>query len=367
MKDIQALRYLYEVIKMIQTRIFEIDPKQIQKEELVFAANTLKNGGTVAFPTETVYGLGANALDEEAVRKIFEAKGRPSDNPLIVHIATLEDLDDLVKEVPQNAKILMEKFWPGPLTIIFKRSWKVPDIITAGLDTVAIRMPSHPIAKTLIKMAGVPIAAPSANLSGKPSPTKGDHVIKDLKGKVDAIISGGSCDVGLESTVVDVTEDIPMILRPGGVTKEQLEEVLGQVKVDAAIEEGNENLTPKSPGMKYTHYSPQADVVIVSGDMEEMVKHIHKLKDEKEKEGLRVGIMCTDETKERYQDAVILSLGSRKNLASIANHLFAVLRQFDEEGVDIIFAESIEQKSLGHAVMNRMIKAAGYEVIKIGR
>ncbi|WP_207707404.1 L-threonylcarbamoyladenylate synthase [Crassaminicella thermophila] len=350
----------------MQTKIFEIDPENIQKDGLVFAAETLKNGGTVAFPTETVYGLGANALDQEAVKKIFEAKGRPSDNPLIVHIAKLEDLKYLVKEIPQNAKKLMARFWPGPLTIIFKRSLKVPDIITAGLDTVAIRMPSHPIAKTLIQMAGVPIAAPSANLSGKPSPTQGEHVIKDLKGKVDAIISGGSCNVGLESTVVDVTEDVPMILRPGGVTKEQLEEVLGQVKVDKAIEEGHEHLIPKSPGMKYTHYSPQADVVIISGNIDEVVEHIKKLKEEKENKGFRVGIMCTDETKENYKDAVILSMGSRKNLASIANNLFAVLRRFDEEGVDIIFAESIEQKFLGHAVMNRMVKAAGYNVIKIG-
>nr|WP_207669630.1 L-threonylcarbamoyladenylate synthase [Marinisporobacter balticus] len=350
----------------MDTKIYEIDPKSIEKERLKFAAKTLREGGTVAFPTETVYGLGGNALDEKAVKKIFKAKGRPSDNPLIVHIAKVEDLDDLVKVIPENAKILMEKFWPGPLTIIFERGDKIPDVITGGLDTVAIRMPSHPIANLLIEMAGLPIAAPSANLSGKPSPTKAEHVINDLEGKVNVIISGGSCEVGLESTVVDVTGK-PMILRPGGVTKEELEAVLGNIEVDLAIEEGNVNLIPKSPGMKYTHYSPQGEVIIVSGAVEKIVEKIHSLKQENEKRGLNVGIMCTDETKTLYKEGVVLSMGSRENVASIANHLFDVLRMFDEEGVDIIFAESIEKKSLGHAVMNRMIKAAGYHIIKTGR
>ncbi|WZL73595.1 L-threonylcarbamoyladenylate synthase [Clostridiaceae bacterium 35-E11] len=352
----------------MDTKIIEINSKHIDREQLVQAAEVLRQGGTVAFPTETVYGLGANALDEEAVKKIFQAKGRPSDNPLIVHIANIEDLNDLVREIPPKAQILMEKVWPGPLTMVLKKSDKIPEVITAGLDTVAIRMPSHPIAKALIEMAKVPVAAPSANLSGKPSPTQSDHVIKDLKGKVDMIVCGGSCEVGLESTVVDVTPNIPIILRPGGVTKEQLEVLLGEVQVDAAIEgDEQKHLIPKAPGMKYTHYAPQAPVYIVEGAVEDMVGMINQLKKEKENEGLKVGIMVTDETKNAYQNGVILSMGSRKNVTSIGMNLFAVLRQFDEKGVDIIFAESVEQKSLGHAVMNRMIKAAGYNVIKVGR
>lgn len=353
---------------MIQTKIIEINPEDINKEQLAQAAEALRQGGTVAFPTETVYGLGANALDEEAVKKIFEAKGRPSDNPLIVHIANIEDMNELVEEIPPKAQILMEKVWPGPLTMVLKKSDKIPPIITAGLDTVAIRMPSHSIAKALIEIAKVPVAAPSANLSGKPSPTQANHVIEDLRGKVDIIVSGGNCQVGLESTVVDLTGDTPTILRPGGVTKEQLEDLLGAVQVDGAIEaDGHNNLIPKAPGMKYTHYAPQAPVCIVEGSMADMVTCINRLKKEKEDMGLKVGIMATDETKDQYQGGVILSMGSRKNVASIGTNLFAVLRQFDEEGVDIILAESVEQKSLGHAVMNRMIKAAGYNVIKVGR
>lgn len=353
---------------MIQTKIIEINPEHINEEKLAQAAEVLRQGGTVAFPTETVYGLGANALDEEAVKKIFEAKGRPSDNPLIVHIANIEDMNELVEEIPPKAQILMEKVWPGPLTMVLKKSDKIPPIITAGLDTVAIRMPSHSIAKALIEIAKVPVAAPSANLSGKPSPTQANHVIEDLRGKVDIIVSGGNCQVGLESTVVDLTGDTPTILRPGGVTKEQLEDLLGAVQVDGAIEaDGHNNLIPKAPGMKYTHYAPQAPVCIVEGSMADMVTCINRLKKEKEDMGLKVGIMATDETKDQYQGGVILSMGSRKNVASIGTNLFAVLRQFDEEGVDIILAESVEQKSLGHAVMNRMIKAAGYNVIKVGR
>ncbi len=349
---------------MIETKIINMDLENIEKEKLNEAAQVLRDGGTVAFPTETVYGLGANALDEEAIKKIFKAKGRPSDNPLIVHISRVEELNGLVKKIPSKAKILMEKFWPGPLTIIFEKTDKIPYAITGGLETVAIRMPSHPIANELIHMAQVPVAAPSANISGKPSPTKGEHVIYDLNGKVDVIISGGSCDVGLESTVVDVTEE-PMILRPGGITKEQLEKVLGVIKVDKAIETGDTNMVPKAPGMKYTHYSPKADVVIIEGALDDMVDYIKKLKLQKEKEGLSVGIMCTDETKDFYE-GVCLSMGSRKDLSTIANHLFDILRKFDEKDIDIIFAESVEKKFLGHAVMNRMIKAAGYHVIQIG-
>ena len=353
---------------MIKTKIFEMNDLSTNKDKIKEAADLLIKGGTVAFPTETVYGLGANALDKEAVAKIFKAKGRPSDNPLIVHISKIEQIYELVESVPPIAEKLIENFWPGPITLIMKKSKKVPDIITAGLDTVAIRMPSHPIAKEIIDKAKLPIAAPSANLSGKPSPTKASHVIKDLNGKVDGIVSGGSSQVGLESTVLDVTTEIPMILRPGGITKEDLEKVLEEVEVDPGIEgRTSSDATPRSPGMKYTHYSPQADVIIVSGKVEEIIPKIIELTREKQKQGKKVGIMCTDETKDNYMDGVIYSMGSRENMKTIAAKLFDTLRQFDEEDVDLIFAEGIDQKSVGHAVMNRMIKAAGYNVVKSGR
>ncbi len=350
---------------MIHTKIVHIEPENIDEKKLQEAAETLRAGGIVAFPTETVYGLGANALDEEAVKKVFKAKGRPSDNPLIVHISEIEEIYDLVIEVSSKAKMLMKTFWPGPLTLLFQKSNKIPNRITAGLDTVAIRMPIHPVARKLIKLAEVPVAAPSANLSGRPSPTRPEHVIEDLKGKVDIIISGGNCSVGVESTVLDITGDVPIILRPGGITREQLEEVLGQVDADKALK-GDTDQKPRSPGMKYTHYSPRGEVIIISGNLDDIVETIQKLQEEKEDLGLKVGIMATDETKERYKKGIVISMGSRKKSASIAANLFAVLRQFDEESADIIFAESIEEKSLGYAVMNRMLKAAGYNVICAG-
>ncbi|KXG76243.1 Threonylcarbamoyl-AMP synthase [Thermotalea metallivorans] len=350
---------------MIKTKIIEIDPQAIDLDKLSEAAEVLRNGGTVAFPTETVYGLGANALDEAALRKIFEAKGRPSDNPLIVHIAQKEDVYPLVADVPEKVTLLMEKFWPGPLTMIFRKSAAVPHIITAGLDTVAIRMPSHPVARLLIEKAGVPVAAPSANLSGKPSPTRGCHVVEDLLGRIDVIINGGDCSVGLESTVLDVTGEVPMILRPGGITKEALEEVLGEVSVDAALERKNEtSLIPKSPGMKYTHYAPKAEVIVVEGDMESIVRKIRQLQQEKEKAGLKAGIMATDETKDQYENGLVISMGSRKRPETITHRLFRVLRDFDDQGVDVILAEAVERKGLGDAIMNRLLKAAGYHVIR---
>ncbi|MBF8983747.1 threonylcarbamoyl-AMP synthase [Lutibacter sp. B2] len=352
----------------MKTKIFEIDDLSTSKDKIKEAADLLIKGGTVAFPTETVYGLGANALDEEAVAKIFKAKGRPSDNPLIVHISKIEQLYELVESVPPIAEKLIERFWPGPITLIMKKSNNVPDIITAGLDTVAIRMPSHAIAKEIIDMAKLPIAAPSANLSGKPSPTKASHVIKDLNGKVDGIVSGGSSQVGLESTVLDITLEIPMILRPGGITKEDLEQVLERVEIDPGIEGvTSDDVTPRAPGMKYTHYSPQADVIIVSGKVDEIVPKIIELTKQKQKEGKKVGIMCTDETKNKYMNGIVYSMGSREKIETIATKLFDTLRQFDEEDVDLIFAEGIDRKSVGHAIMNRMIKAAGYNVIKSGR
>lgn len=350
----------------METQIISIDPACIDQEKLVEAAAILKKGGTVAFPTETVYGLGANALDQEAVAKIFEAKGRPSDNPLIVHIADFNDIEPLVKKIPSVARKLAEQFWPGPLTLIFPKSDRVPKLITAGLDTVAIRMPAHNIARSLIALAGVPIAAPSANLSGKPSPTRAAHVIEDLMGRVDVIISGGGCLVGLESTVLDISGKVPTILRPGGVTLEALKEALGEVILDPALEGKLDNhVVPKAPGMKYTHYAPNAEMMIVDGAAELVIEKIETLRKVKEQEGLQVGIMATEETKDHYKASCVLSMGSRQQPETIGAKLFDTLRKFDEMGVDIILAESICREGVGHAVMNRMLKAAGYHVISV--
>lgn len=351
---------------MTKTILINIDKDNIDIKKLKHAAEILRAGGTVTFPTETVYGLGANALDINAVKKIFEAKGRPSDNPLIIHISNYEDLNELVLEIPKNAEKIINEFWPGPLTLIFNKSSIVPEIITGGLNTVAIRMPAHPIAKLLIELAKVPVAAPSANLSGKPSPTKEKHVKDDLMGRVDAIVCGGDTAVGVESTVLDITSDIPMILRPGGVTKEELERIIGRVEVDPAIEgTQKKHLIPKSPGMKYTHYSPNADVILLSGDLEDIITGIEKIRKDKENNGYRVGIMATDETKDKYEGGTVISLGSRSNLETVASNLFKVLREFDEKNTDVILAETFEEKGLGQAIMNRLIKAAGYNILKV--
>ncbi|ABY95730.1 L-threonylcarbamoyladenylate synthase [Thermoanaerobacter brockii subsp. lactiethylicus] len=346
------------------TKIVRVNKNNPEIELIDFAAKVIKEGGLVAFPTETVYGIGANSFNEEAIKKIFIAKGRPQDNPLIVHIAELEQIYDLVKEVPQKAKTLMKKFWPGPLTLIFKKSQKVPYVNTAGMDTVAIRMPSNTIAHLLIKRAEVPISAPSANVSGKPSPTDASHVIEDLYGKVDVIIDGGKCDVGVESTVLDLTEKVPVILRPGAVTLEMLREVIGNVEVDPSLlKKPQEDLKPKSPGMKYKHYSPNAEVYIVTGDLEKVVKKIQELTEEQLKYGKKVGIMATVQTSTQYEKGEIIVVGDRNRPETIAKNLFEVLRQFDKKGVDVIFAESFEYDNIGLAIMNRLEKAAGYKEI----
>ena len=327
-------------------------------------ANIIKEGGTVAFPTETVYGLGANALNGEAVNKIFIAKGRPSDNPLIVHVASIEDARKLVREITKEALLLMELFWPGPLTIILEKSNIIPVEVSAGLNTVAIRMPAHPIALNLIKASGLPIAAPSANISGRPSPTKGEHVVEDLLGRIDAIIIGDDCKVGVESTVIDMTGHVPTILRPGGVTKEQLEEVLGVVAVDPAIEKGlNLEEAPKSPGMKYTHYAPKAEVVIIKGSKESVIKKIKEMIFENRQLGKEVGVLCFDDTSLEYSNVILKSLGNRDELEVIASNIFNLLREFDKTKADIIIAEAVEERHIGQAIMNRLIKAAGYRVI----
>ncbi|EJP85451.1 threonylcarbamoyl-AMP synthase [Bacillus cereus] len=325
--------------------------------QLQEAAKLLRENEAVAFPTETVYGLGANAMDDEAIAKIFEAKGRPSDNPLIVHIGTKSQLDGIVKEIPPVAEKLMAHFWPGPLTIILPRKEGISERVTAGLNTVGVRMPDHPVALALIEEANVPVAAPSANRSGRPSPTLASHVYEDLNGKIAGIVDGGATGVGVESTVIDCTSTVPTILRPGGITKEQLEAVIGTVSLDPALKDEKEK--PKSPGMKYTHYAPKAPLSIVKGSRE----FIQQLVDEKKEEGFKVGVLTTEEYQHIYNADVILSCGVRSDLASVATKLYDVLRTFDASEVDVIFSESFPNEGIGNAIMNRLTKAAGHHII----
>ena len=335
-------------------------------QDLTLAVQVLQNGGLVAMPTETVYGLAANALDPDAVSKIFAAKGRPSDNPLIVHIASMEQLPPLVRTISPTAKKLMDAFWPGPLTLVFPASDVIPPIVSAGLTTVAVRFPSHPIAQKLILSSGLVLAAPSANTSGKPSPTTAQRVLEDLDGKIEVIIDGGQVEVGLESTVIDVTGDIPIILRPGKITQEMAENIIGSITVDPALEEpSNPHFIPKAPGMKYTHYSPNAQVYIVEGCEEDVIQTIDTLTLKDQSNCKKVGIMTTDETISCYtQGDMTLSLGSVSNLETVAYSLFETLRAFDDAKMDIIYTEGFSRQGIGSAIMNRLTKAAGYKIIK---
>ena len=349
-------------------------PKTPCDEELMEGAKILREGGLVAFPTETVYGLGANALDEEAAKKIYAAKGRPSDNPLIAHVSCMEEVYPLVSWVPEAAKKLAEAFWPGPLTMIFPKSGIVPYGTTGGLDTVAVRMPSDPVANRLIALAGVPVAAPSANTSGRPSPTTAQHVLQDMDGRIEMIIDGGAVGIGVESTIVDVSVDVPTVLRPGAITMEMLEEVLGEVAIDPAIlGPMAEGIRPKAPGMKYKHYAPKADLTLVEpqdGDLENpegikrMIAKVQELAEEKIAAGYRVGVICTDESRELYEKGMVQSIGSRARRETVAHNLYAVLREFDDQKADYIFSESFSEDHLGQAIMNRLSKAAGYHIIK---
>ena len=338
---------------------------QIDKEALRQAGELLRKGELVAFPTETVYGLGADALFPEAAKKIYAAKGRPSDNPLIIHIADIHALDKIVEAVPEKAKLLAEKFWPGPLTMIMRKSEAVPYETTGGMDTVAVRMPDHPLALALIREGGGYVAAPSANTSGRPSPTLAEHVYQDLHGKVAMILDGGPVGIGLESTIVDLSEEIPMILRPGYITQEMLREVIGTVQVDPGLIAADSDVRPKAPGMKYRHYAPKANLVIVKGETLAVVDKINTMTRDYMKAGKKVGIIGTDETISCYYGAVIKSIGSREDEDSIARHLYGILREFDEMDVDCIFSESFATPRIGQAIMNRLLKAAGHQVIEV--
>ncbi|XJZ27155.1 L-threonylcarbamoyladenylate synthase [Bacillota bacterium Lsc_1132] len=345
----------------MRTKVWNVDNPVDNLEnnpQIVDAAQLLIQNEVVALPTETVYGLGGNAKNDEAVAKIFAAKGRPVDNPLIIHIAEQTQLEEFVAKIPEKAAKLMKVFWPGPLTIIFKQKPGVlSEKATAGLATVAVRMPDHPVALALLKSCALPIAAPSANSSGKPSPTTADHVLEDLNGKIAGILDGGATGVGVESTVVDCTESVPVILRPGGVTKEQLEEVVGALKVDRALTNGN--LKPKAPGMKYKHYAPNAPMYLVDGTQ----AFIQQLVQEKRSQGLRVGVLATEETADLYKSDLVLACGKRAELSTVASALYDTLRTFNHKKVDIIYSEVFPTAGMGQAIMNRLQKAAGNHII----
>ncbi|NLC67962.1 MAG: threonylcarbamoyl-AMP synthase [Clostridiaceae bacterium] len=369
----------------MKTEVIIIDPNNIEneKDKLSYAAAIIKNGGLVAFPTETVYGLGANAMDREAVKNIFKAKGRPSDNPLIVHISSKYSIDNLVTGVPSWAQKLVDNFWPGPLTLIFKKTPSVPDEITAGLETLAIRMPAHPVALSLIDESGLPIVAPSANKSGKPSPTTAAHVFEDLAGKIDLIIDGGPTRVGIESTVLDITSYPPVVLRPGGITLEQLRDVLGEVRqyIEDYAEDGknpgyakgkdknncagNCGEIPRSPGLKYKHYSPAAKIITVEGELEKVINKINELVVRYEEKQVRVGVLATNQTKDLYKASTVISMGDRNHPDTIASNLFNCFREFDNFNMQVVLAESIDKTGIGLAVMNRLIKASGYNIIRV--
>ena len=356
----------------METKIEIVDREHPDPEMIREAGQIIKDGGLVAFPTETVYGLGGNALDAEASRKIYEAKGRPSDNPLIVHIAKIEDLRVVAATIPEEAKRLTDAYWPGPLTIILPKTDAVPEETTGGLATVAVRFPSHPVAQAFIRAAGGFVAAPSANRSGRPSPTKACHVAEDLDGRIPMILDGGDADIGLESTIVDFTEDTPMILRPGYIGLKALKEVLGDVAVDRSLLSGSEPVRPKAPGMRYRHYAPKAPMVLLDGPEEAVTRGIALRMETAAEEGGKTGILCCEEHAKLYRAKaaelkaeerfVIVSVGSTAREETIAHNLFSALRGFDEDGAVRIISETFDTPGLGGAIMNRLKKAAGQNI-----
>lgn len=349
----------------MKTEIIRIDENNIDMEAIGKAGEILKRGGLVAFPTETVYGLGGDALNESSSAKIYEAKGRPSDNPLIIHITNMEFLKGIVSEIPEEAYLLAEKYWPGPLTMIFNKSDAVPLTTTGGLETVAVRMPSHKTAQALIDAAGGYVAAPSANRSGRPSPTIAKYVIEDLDGRVDMIIDGGEVNIGLESTIIDLTGSRPVILRPGYITEAMLKEAIGDVEIDRTIIDSNSGQAPKAPGMKYRHYAPKGNLTVVEGEPEAVIKYVNDRISVLKKEGIKTGVIAADETAGRYLGGNIKSTGKKEDEEAAARHLFRILREFDDDEVQVMFAESFPHRGIGQAVMNRLLKAAGHQVIQV--
>ncbi len=355
----------------MQTTIVAIgdgDTAESIDEKLSVAGDVIRRGGLVAFPTETVYGLGGDALCPASSGKIYAAKGRPSDNPLIIHIAEMAALERIVCEIPKKAAKLAEVFWPGPLTMIFKKSAIVPHQTTGGLDTVAVRMPSPPLAALLIKKAGGYVAAPSANLSGKPSPTLAKYVVQDLDGRIDMILAADGVEIGLESTIVDLTGEIPVILRPGYITQKMLSEVVGETELDITIYDSDTAQAPKAPGMKYRHYAPKGELVIVEGEPQRVARYINEQAAAHEAAGLRTGVIATLEQFAQYQATSVKNAGSRCDAHEAAKKLYTFLREFDDEKIDCIYAESFADtmdQGFGQAVMNRLLKAAGHKVIHV--
>ena len=354
----------------MNTEIIKIQPGDgpVSEEDdakLKAAGEILRRGGLVAFPTETVYGLGGDALNPTSSKRIYAAKGRPSDNPLIVHIYRFEDIYKITGDVPEEARRIADAFWPGPLTMILPKSDAVPYETTGGLDTVAIRMPSHPAAQKLIEYSGGYIAAPSANTSGRPSPTMASHVEEDLDGKIDMILDGGPVGIGLESTIVDFTEEIPTILRPGYINQEMVRRVIGQVQMDRGLIQADSKVKPKAPGMKYRHYAPKADLTVVEGSTKAVQEKICALVEEKIRAGEKVGVIATEESIKAYPEGIVKCIGTRADEESIARHLFAVLREFDDCGVTYIYSEAFDTPQMGQAIMNRLMKAAGQKKIQV--
>jgi L-threonylcarbamoyladenylate synthase len=355
----------------METELIRIKEEDLNKEEtkkaIKKAAQLLKAGEVVAFPTETVYGLGADGMNVEASKKIYEAKGRPSDNPLILHIADFAQLSEIADHISDNAWKLMRTFWPGPMTIILNKKSEVPKETTGGLDTVAVRMPSHPVARELILQSGLAIAAPSANRSGRPSPTEAFHVMEDMEGRIPLILDGGKVGIGIESTIIDMTGEKPMILRPGFITPEQVNQVVEGVSIDPAILKGPmaSDQRPKAPGMKYRHYAPKGNLTLVEGENSLVVAKINELAKAKELEGYRVGIIGTEENMADYHAGVVKNMGSRQDPEAIAVNLYGTLREMDELDVQIIYGESFGEEDIYGAIRNRILKAAGYQIIKV--
>ncbi|MEM2099303.1 MAG: L-threonylcarbamoyladenylate synthase [Candidatus Bathyarchaeia archaeon] len=352
--------------QMKQTLLIKVNPQKPETEKIQTAAAYIKKGGLVAFPTETVYGLGADALNPQAVLALFEAKKRPLDNPPIIHVAKTDEVYKLATQVTAKAEKLMQEFWPGPLTLVFHHSHIIPKVTVAGLATVAIRMPSHPVALALIESSGCPIAAPSANLAGKPSPTSAKHVFDDLNGRIDAILDGGVTHIGVESTVVDVSVDPPMLLRPGGTSFENIRKVVDNVRLHPFVTAEKEVAISiaRSPGMRHKHYAPNAKVIVVEGSVTAVTEKVRELIVDYKRKTCKVGVLATDETVAVYEADVVKSFGSRFNIEGIARNLFRLLREFDAENVDVIIAEGIPAEGIGLAVMNRLRKASGYNIVK---
>lgn len=349
-----------EIVEILEENIGEEEEKQLQH-----AGKILKDGGLVAFPTETVYGLGGDALNPTSSHKIYAAKGRPSDNPLIVHISCMEDLYKVAKNVSKEAKLLADAYWPGPLTMIFEKADCVPLETTGGLLTVAVRMPKSVTARKLIAYAGGFVAAPSANVSGRPSPTVAKYVVEDMQGKIEMIIDGGAVGIGLESTIVDMTVNPPQILRPGFITEEKLSKILGTVESDVTMFSADTGQAPKAPGMKYRHYAPKGLLTIVEGTEKQVVNYVNQIAKEDCARGEKVGVIAVEESAPLYKASVVKCVGSRNDEESIARHLYEILRQFDEENVTVIYSESFLTEGFGQAIMNRLLKAAGHHVVTL--